>query len=239
MRDPTSGDLHSPISRRDFVSAIGAAGLLPVIGSLSDRSAMGLNEPSGLIRVRAITAGIATRSLSDLALVESALAMLERAKRRLRDAGYVVQTVRVATNPLLANVGASARVSSLESLRAIDRLAKERGAVLSVGPVLTRDEPDGELAAWVAEAVRTTEVTSFSAVIASPAGGVHAKATRTAADIILALSRVAPTGEGNFRFRTEIGRYFDLVAGAQRGRLFGQRHHQSFLGQRFRTQLKD
>jgi uncharacterized protein (UPF0210 family) len=66
--------------------------------------------------------------------------------------------------------------------------------------VLTRNEPDAELAEWVAEAVRTTEVTSYSVVIASPAGGVHAKATTSAAEIVLALSRVTPTGTANFRF---------------------------------------
>jgi uncharacterized protein (UPF0210 family) len=171
-----------------------------VVGSFSEGLPLSRADPSGLIRVRAITAGVAPRSLSDLSRVEFALAMLERAKRRLKDAGYEVQTVRVATSALLAGLSASARASSLEALRAMDRLAKAGGAVLSVGPVITRDAPDPELAAWVAEAVRTTEATSFSAVIASPSGGVHAKATRTAADIILALSRVTQTGAGNFRF---------------------------------------
>ncbi len=205
MQERPSGSFRSGLSRREFVAAFGAAGLLPVVGSLADGPPVRRDDPSELIRVRAITAGVAPRSLSDLQRVESALAMLERARGRLKDAGYVVQTVRIATNPLLANVGASGRASSLDALRALDRLAKERDAVLSVGPVLTRDEPDAELATWLAEAVRTTEVTSFSAVIASPAGGVHAKATRTVADIILALSRVSPTGAGNFRFAAAAG----------------------------------
>ncbi len=200
MRESSSGSFRPPISRREFVSALGAAGLLPMVGSVSEKLAPQAADPARLFRVRAITAGVAPRSLSDLERIESALAMLERARRRLKDAGYEVQTVRLATSPLLADVGASARASGLEALRAMDRLAKQHGAMLSVGPLLARNEPDPELAAWVAEAVRTTAVTSYSAVIASPAGGVHAKATRTAADMVLALSRVTPTGTGNFRF---------------------------------------
>jgi uncharacterized protein len=187
------------ISRRDFVAAAGIASLLPLVASVP-----GARVPAGdrerLVRVRAITAGIAPRSLADLGRVESALAMLGRAKRRFVEAGFEVQTVRVATSPLLAHVGAAARASSLDALRALDRLVKDAGAVLSVGPVLTRNEPEPELAAWMAEAMRATEVTNYSAAIASPALGVHAKATRTAADIVLALSRVTADGKANFRF---------------------------------------
>ena len=189
-----------PLSRREFVAAMGAVGLLPVVGRLPASPTPARRQSARLFRVRAITAGVSLRDLGDLGQVESALAMLGRARKRLKEAGYEVQTVRVATSPLLATVGSSARSRNLDALRAMDRLAKESGALLSVGPVLTTDEPDPELPAWVAEAVQTTGVTSFSAVIASREGGVHARATRAAADVVHTLSRATPSGTANFRF---------------------------------------
>jgi uncharacterized protein (UPF0210 family) len=199
MPDYASAGFRPAISRRDFFAAAGAASLLPLVATVPG-ALFSRDDSPRLLRVRAITAGVTLRSLAELGHAETALAMLGRAKRRFVEAGFEVQTVRVATTPLLAHFGAAARASSLDDLRALDRLAQDAGAVLSVGPVLTRNEPDPELAAWVAEAMRATEVTSYSAVVASPALGVHAKATRTAADIVVALSRVTPDGKANFRF---------------------------------------
>src|SRR5262245_14792144 len=93
MREQSSGSFRPSLSRREFVSAVGAAGLIPMVSAWSERLPLSGDDPSRLFRVRAITAGVAPRSLSDVERIESALAMLERAKRRLQDAGYVVQTV--------------------------------------------------------------------------------------------------------------------------------------------------
>jgi len=151
-------------------------------------------------RVRTLTAGVRLASATDLAPVEAALTFLKTARQRVIDAGYEVQTIRVAMNPLLLDAAPRARTAALPQLIAIDRLVAEAGAVASIGPVLARGTPDGELAAWGSELIRSTRSISFSVAVATPDGGVSAPAARAAAEIIASLSRALPGGVGNFRF---------------------------------------
>src|SRR5262252_6918719 len=50
-------------------------------------------------RIRTITAGVNLSSTSDLKTIESAIEFLEHARKKFEDAGYEVQTVRIATQP--------------------------------------------------------------------------------------------------------------------------------------------
>ena len=111
-----------------------------------------------------------------------------------------MQTLRVATPSLLGTASAVERQSALSAIRRLDGLAAERSAVLSIGSVLTDDRADASLAAWAAELVQTTRVTSFSVTVASAAGGHHRRSCVTAAEVIVALSRATASGTANFRF---------------------------------------
>jgi len=92
-------------------------------------------------RVRTITAGTNLKSLADTRAVEAALATLKRAKQAVTDAGYEVQTVRIATQPLLEDAGPRARGAAMSALQALDRAVVAESALLSIGPVLA---PDGD-----------------------------------------------------------------------------------------------
>ncbi len=174
-------------SRRQFVGTLGAALLAPRPG----RSAGG---PHGF-RIRTITAGARLRSASDLKPVESAIVFLGRARKAFEDAGYEIQTVRLATQPLAAP---GDRV--LADLQALDRLAGEGRVVVSVGPLVHHEGSDAEFPAWAAELVRTTSAISCSVTVASPGRGIHYRATLAAAAAMAAIARATPGGEGNFRF---------------------------------------
>lgn len=191
---PASGEPPQP-TRREFLAGLGAAATLPLLEGLPFRA-----RPVFDFRVRTITAGVAAASPGNLAPFEAALDLLARGKRRLEAAGYEVQTVRLATPALFAGSDPAERARRLPALQALDRLARERGAMLSLGPVLVHDRPDRELPAWAAELVGSTRVAQFSLAVASAGQGVHAKAVRTAAEVCLALSRVLPDGVANFRF---------------------------------------
>ena len=152
------------------------------------------------MRVRTITAGVAMDRITDRAPVERALELLARARKRFESAGYEVQTTRVAMPPVLAALDAKARNAALLDVADIDALVTSKGAVCSLGPVLTADRPDAGLAAWSSEMVRATKSTFFSLVVASPEGGVHARAAMVAAQVMHAVAGAVPNGKGSFRF---------------------------------------
>jgi len=152
------------------------------------------------LRVRTITAGVELSAALELDRVEKALSFLDRAKESFAAAGYEVQTIRVATNPIIAGLDAAARGRALQQLKEIDQLALSHGAIFNIGPILTANRVDDELVAWSQELVRTTRSISFSTVIASPDSGVQANVATTTAKIMVALCRTLPDGLANFRF---------------------------------------
>jgi uncharacterized protein (UPF0210 family) len=178
-------------SRRDFIQAIGAVSVL----SSSAVSSL----PAKSLRVRTITAGVNLRDASDLGPIEAAIAAVTRGKQAFVDAGYEVQTLRIATNPFLSGLDARARERSLDALQALDRVAAQHNLVLSVGPALVANTADTAFPQWAAEFVRTTRTLSFSAVIAS-SNGAHAQTAAVAARAMIAIASALPDGIGNFRF---------------------------------------
>lgn len=184
-------------SRRQFLASLGAAALAPAL----PRARLASTSPSarGVI-VRTITAGVALERLSDRAAVERALAILARAKRRFEAEGYEVQTTRITLPPRVAALDIARRRAALHELRALDALCAPSGTMLGLGPVLLADRADDTLAPWAAELVRSTTSTSFSSVIASPAGGVQLNGVRVAAAITRAVADARPTGMGSFQY---------------------------------------
>ncbi|MBM0103877.1 DUF711 family protein [Steroidobacter sp. S1-65] len=152
------------------------------------------------VRVRTITAGIELTPAFELDRVEKAVGFLARARRAFEAAGYEVQTIRVATNPVVASLSSAARAKALDSLRRIDELVGAQGAIFNVGPVLTEDRADDSLVEWSQELVRSTKTISFSTAIASPESGLMPKVAATTARIMVALARALPDGLANFRF---------------------------------------
>jgi uncharacterized protein (UPF0210 family) len=189
------------LSRRDALSMIaGVAGV--GLGRVNDPGAgSGPRAPRAQrrFRVRALTAGVPLGDFRETGAVEAALDFLIEARQRCIAAGYEVQTIRVALNPLLMDVVAVARMDAVPALGVLDRLVGERGAVLSIGPVFGTGGADDSLASWAARLVQATNATSFSVAVASPSHGVHTAAVQMAADVIAALATATPGGTANFR----------------------------------------
>lgn len=179
-------------TRRDVLNWLGAAGL-----SLSNVT---VSAATNAVRVRTITAGVELSPAIELDRVEAALAFLARARRAYQEAGYEVQTVRVAINPVIAALDSAARDRVLDKLQRLDQLVSAQGAIFNIGPILTENRSDDSLVAWSRELVKTTRSISFSTVIASPESGVQSHAAATTAKIMVELSRALPDGLANFRF---------------------------------------
>jgi uncharacterized protein len=194
-------------SRRDVLSAV-AAGLaaaeLPgIVGGAkaSDKAAAPAENPTRHpMRIRTITAGVALSGLDDRGAIDKALARLSRVRERMKNAGYEVQTIRVAITPLVAGLDAGQRRMSMGALEKIDAAIAAADALLSIGPLQSGDRLDAELGAWAAELVRRTQRASFSVSVSSAEHGVYRQAIRSAALVIDELSRVDASGMANFRF---------------------------------------
>jgi uncharacterized protein (UPF0210 family) len=188
------------ISRRDALSFIAGA----AIGSSAITAEGAAEAPSvGLaksFRIRTLTAGVSLSRYSDTQPIESALEFLAQTRRAFEHAGYVVQTIRIALNPLLIGASAAARRDALPALAALDKLAAAHGAVISIGPAFGADDSDAAIGEWAGALARQTKVLSFSGAVASPVRGVHTEAVQMAAHVIAALSNAGGGGIANFRF---------------------------------------
>src|SRR5216684_4428782 len=151
-------------------------------------------------KIRTVTAGVNLKNTSDLATVESAIGFLQRARKRLEDEGYEIQTLRIATQPLPEYLNGKSRGAALADLKAIDSAVSARNVLISIGPVITDDRHDPEFAVWATQLVKETKNINFSVTVASPERGIHRQTALTAAETIVAISKSSPGGEGNFRF---------------------------------------
>jgi uncharacterized protein len=152
------------------------------------------------LRIRAVSAGLPLADLSDLGRLEATLARLVRARGYFESLDFEVQTLRIATSSCIAELAPAELDASLAVLEQLDRRVSEAGVTLSIGTIQRNHAPRPGLAAWAAELIARTRATSFSLNIASEAHGVHTQNLATAAEVMLAISRVFPDGSGNFRF---------------------------------------
>lgn len=186
-------------SRRQVLTLLGALGL--TLSSMTDVLAASNDKSAAKpVRVRTITTGLELSPRGESRRIESALEFLAAAKRSFVNAGYEVQTLRIATNPWLAGASPGDRQQLLARVRELDKIATEHDVILSIGPVLTEDRADDSLAQWSHELIGTTKSVSFSVVISSAERAVHGAATMVAAQVMNALARTLDGGVGNFNF---------------------------------------
>ena len=185
-------------TRRDVLAMLGAAAVTPLARSAWRGPG---RDPAGPgFRIRTITAGTTVRGPADAEPLHAALAFLKSAKRAVAEAGYEVQTLRIATQPFLEDAASRARADALPALQALDRAAAAEGVLVSIGPVLAPDGDDPDFPAWAAELARTTHNTSFTARVASPERGASPRGVTAAGEAMVAIARATAGGIGNFRF---------------------------------------
>ena len=190
----------SMASRRQILTLLGALGL--PLSTMTDLLAASNDKlTSRPVRVRTITAGLELSPRGESSRLASTLDFLADAKRTLVNAGYEVQTLRLATNPWLASAPPSERQQLLARLRELDKLVTERGVILSIGPVLTEDRADDSLPQWSSELIASTRSIHHSVVIASERG-VHSASAAIAAQVMTTLAQAGAGGVANFRFAT-------------------------------------
>jgi len=182
------------LSRRHFIALGGTA------ASLGFANSIAVSAEPPLLRIRTITAGISLSSVHDVARIRATLQTLKRIKAAFEASGHIVQSVRLATQPLAEYLPDWQSDSSIAALVKLDALAVENGVGLALGPVINRDESVAAMAEWARKLIGATARTNFSVAVASAGTGIHRKAILTAAEVMAALSRGSISGQDNFRF---------------------------------------
>lgn len=149
--------------------------------------------------VRAVTLGVASRHPLAAGEVRAAAAQLSAARAQLEQEGYEVQTLRVATRPVLADLAGWASDELLGYARELQRELDKVGiGFCSLGPARLGDGPTGVAA--LAEMLVGHPALNGAAEVASPARGLDPQAAAAAAEAMLFLAGRSEQGLGNFRF---------------------------------------
>jgi uncharacterized protein (UPF0210 family) len=157
-------------------------------------------KPKFNFRIRTITAGVTLKSLADTSTINRAISFLKQAQKEFTDAGYEVQTLRIATSNLYTYLNKSSLNEALPFLKVFDDLAIKNGITyFSVGQVLPAQQYQQGIGEWATQLCQNTKRITFNLLISSHAQGIHTNSIRAAAEVATALSKLN-NGEANFRF---------------------------------------
>lgn len=150
------------------------------------------------MQVRALTGFLDPGWPLDTASVRRVAAGLKQTSRALQDAGYTVQTLRLATPPPAAlatpvsNVELSEFAKQLEAEAFIHDLD-----FVALGPILMDDLDGYDI---IAEVLARTEIVFASGLLADASSGLSLAAAHACARTIVANSHISDDGFGNLRF---------------------------------------
>jgi uncharacterized protein (UPF0210 family) len=150
-------------------------------------------------KVRTITAFIRLDAKQYQQQIADALTMLRAAQSEYEKAGYLVETIRIATQPFPEYTRGMSKQAALAFFHDLDNLAKQENFIAGIGPALMTDKDDPAQAELLAEILSLTGNISGSVVVAA-ADGVHWPGVRAAAGVIKYLEANTDHSLGNFRF---------------------------------------
>nr|BBH92842.1 PFL family protein [Thermogemmatispora argillosa] len=155
-----------------------------------------------MVTIRTITLGVAEPHPLTAAIVKRLAQTLRTIATRLSEAGYEVQTLRLATRPLLSDLADW-------PAKDIERYGRELQAMLnevdiafcSLGPALAV-EPAFPLdrLSLLADLLVAGPALNASVLLASNEDGLRQEAAPHVARLMLRLAQETPEGDGNFRF---------------------------------------
>jgi hypothetical protein len=148
-------------------------------------------------KIRAVTAFVKLDREHYRQQVHEALAALRQARQAFQQAGYEVQSLRIATQPFPEYVRGLAREEALAFFRAYDELARAEQFDAAIGPAMLQDSDDPAQADLLADILRNTKLLNASLTVADEQS-VHWKGVRAAARLIKTLSETSPQANFNF-----------------------------------------
>ena len=150
------------------------------------------------MKIRSVTLFLDPGWPLDLNLIDQAGQIARQASDRLVDAGYEVQTTRLATVPFPILFSGLDLPERLEAIQALEKAAIAAGFnYTAIGPALI-DHPESYT--HIPEIIANTETIFCSAEIATRSGGLSLPAVQASARIITRLAPQDPNGFANLYF---------------------------------------
>ncbi|MGA7139278.1 MAG: DUF711 family protein [Terriglobales bacterium] len=182
-----------------FLPLLCIALLAPGLLSADDRSLPHPDDrPGNRPKVRAITAFIHLDPSDYKRQLSETAATLNIAKKKFEQSGWVVETIRITTQPFPEFVRGLPKEKALALLLDLDNLAAG-SYEFNVGPAMMKDSDDPAMIDLAAEFLAHARVTNSSAVIAAE-DGIHWQTIPRVAHLVKYIADNTPHGQGNFRF---------------------------------------
>jgi hypothetical protein len=150
-------------------------------------------------KIRAITAFINLDRREYQQEVTDALKMLRRAQTTFESRGYVVQTIRIATQPFPEYTKGLTTEQAVAFFKQLDALAARQKFALSIGPAMLNADDNATQADLLAEILTNTKTLNASLAVAGE-DGVRWGAVGAAARVMKKLEEATEHSQGNFRF---------------------------------------
>lgn len=156
-------------------------------------------SPAVRPKVRTITAFVRLDRQNYQSQVGDALTMLRAAKEEFTRSGYVVETIRITTQPFPEIIQGLSPEQALDFFHEYDKLAQKEGFAAEIGPAMMAEGDDSARADLLGQIIATTQSINGFVAVADDAG-IHWNAVRAAAHVIKYLEDHTAHSEGNFRF---------------------------------------
>jgi len=151
------------------------------------------------MRIRAITLGLNLQLPLQRAVVASAAHFLTVGRQAFEEAGFAVQTTRLATQPLADLLGDRPIHEAVAVATAIERACNQEGIeYISLGTLIP--EAARELLPLIPDIIAATEMCFLSTMVASRAAGIDLPAIRETGRSIKRIGETTARGFGNARF---------------------------------------
>jgi uncharacterized protein len=152
--------------------------------------------------VRTITLGLANRHPLSFANVRNAAGVLQRASERYAEAGYEVQTVRLATRPVLDDLADWSPELLLGYVQELQRMLDDVGlSFCSLGPApATRPDFPLDRIDLIADMLAATTAINMTVQLATDEYSPRLETALSCARVMKRLAAETPEGFGNFRF---------------------------------------
>jgi uncharacterized protein len=169
--------------------------------SLSALSSAAQQKPEAAPKpkVRAITAFVNLERGRYQIQISEAVQFLKYARTVFESRGYIVQTLRIATQPFPEYTKSLSRDEALQFFKNLDGLAQQDHVLISIGPAYLSGEDGDAQANLLAEILQNTKSINGTVFVTNDAG-VNWPAVKAAAAIIKKLADSTPHSEGNFHF---------------------------------------